>query len=83
MKLIENWRETLRAYSTWALGAVAAIPALWLQVPDEVKVINTGAGYGEAYGSDRRGRPDWSLCRSDRDFQRGRVRIGGFFTPPL
>ncbi|MFT4075850.1 MAG: hypothetical protein QM647_09995 [Asticcacaulis sp.] len=39
MKLIDNWRSALRAYSTWALGAVAAIPALWLQVPDEVKAL--------------------------------------------
>lgn len=39
MKLIENWRAALRAYSTWALGAVAALPALWLQVPLEVKAL--------------------------------------------
>ncbi len=39
MKLIANWRETLRAYSTWALGAVVAIPTLWLQVPDELKAL--------------------------------------------
>ncbi len=39
MKLIDNWRETLRAYSTWALGAVVAIPTLWLQVPDVLKAL--------------------------------------------
>lgn len=39
MKLIEDWRAALRAYSTWALGAVAALPALWLQVPAEVKAL--------------------------------------------
>ena len=43
-RLIDNWRETLRAYSTWALGAVAAIPALWLQVPDEVKALIPAQG---------------------------------------
>ena len=44
MKLIDTWRETLRAYSTWALGAVAAIPALWLQVPDELKALIPAQG---------------------------------------
>ncbi|HTN41238.1 MAG TPA: hypothetical protein VLZ84_08820 [Asticcacaulis sp.] len=44
MKLITNWRETLRAYSTWALGAVVAIPALWLQVPDELKALIPAKG---------------------------------------
>ena len=39
MKLIDNWRETLRAYSTWALGAVVAIPTIWLQVPDVLKAL--------------------------------------------
>ena len=44
MKLIDNWREALKAYSTWALGAVVAIPALWLQVPDELKALIPAQG---------------------------------------
>ena len=44
MKLIHNWRATLHAYSTWALGAVVAIPALWLQVPDELKALIPAQG---------------------------------------
>lgn len=44
MKLINNWRETLRAYSTWALGAVVAIPTIWLQVPDELKALIPAQG---------------------------------------
>jgi len=44
MKLINNWRATLQAYSTWALGAVVAIPALWLQVPDELKALIPAQG---------------------------------------
>lgn len=38
MRIIKNWRPTLYAYSTWALTA-AGIPALWLSVPEEVKVL--------------------------------------------
>lgn len=44
MKLIHNWRATLQAYSTWALGAVVAIPTLWLQVPDELKALIPAQG---------------------------------------
>ncbi len=44
MKLIDNWREALKAYSTWALGAVVAIPAIWLQVPDELKALIPAQG---------------------------------------
>ncbi len=43
-RLIDNWRETLRAYSTWALGAVVAIPAIWLQVPEELKALIPAQG---------------------------------------
>ncbi len=44
MKLIDNWGETLRAYSTWALGAVVAIPTLWLQIPEELKALIPAQG---------------------------------------
>ncbi|MGN6207733.1 hypothetical protein [Asticcacaulis sp.] len=44
MKLIDNWREALKAYSTWALGAVVAIPTIWLQVPDELKALIPAQG---------------------------------------
>lgn len=44
MKLIDNWRATLKAYSTWALGAVVAIPTIWLQVPDELKALIPAQG---------------------------------------
>lgn len=39
MKVIADWRKALWAYSTWALGAVVALPALWSQVPEEVRVL--------------------------------------------
>jgi hypothetical protein len=39
MRIIKNWRPTLYAYSTWALTAAAGIPALWLSVPEEVKIL--------------------------------------------
>lgn len=44
MKLIDNWRSTLKAYSTWALGAVVTIPTVWLQVPDELKALIPAQG---------------------------------------
>lgn len=62
MKLINNWRATLQAYSTWALGAVVAIPALWLQVPDELKAL-IPARHGEDHSTGCRGRPDRAVCR--------------------
>lgn len=34
-----NWKSKLKHYSTQALAAAAAIPGLWLAVPDEVKLI--------------------------------------------
>ena len=42
MKLVQNWRQVLRAYSTMALSAVVAIPAVWLQVPDSLKAMIPG-----------------------------------------
>lgn len=39
MKLINNWKAALGHYSTLALGAVAAIPAVWLSVPPELKAL--------------------------------------------
>ncbi len=39
MRLIKNWKQTLSAYSTWALTAAAAVPAFWLSVPEEVKAL--------------------------------------------
>ena len=39
MKIIKNWKQTLTAYSTVALGIIVGIPAVWNGVPPEVKAL--------------------------------------------
>lgn len=36
MKIIENWRAALRAYSTMALAFIALIPMFWAELPPEI-----------------------------------------------
>jgi len=39
MKIIRNWKQTLTAYSTWALGVIVTLPALWVELPPELKAL--------------------------------------------
>lgn len=39
MKLIPQWRSALRMYSIQILLFIAALPAAWEAVPDEVKLL--------------------------------------------
>lgn len=39
MQLIPQWRQSLRLYSVRVLLAIAALPAAWATVPDEVKAL--------------------------------------------
>ncbi|MBM3606735.1 MAG: hypothetical protein FJX25_19145 [Alphaproteobacteria bacterium] len=39
MKLIPQWRSALRMYSIRLLILIAALPALWDQIPMEIKAI--------------------------------------------
>lgn len=37
MKLIENAGQWWKLYSTWAMVALASIPAVWMELPPDVK----------------------------------------------
>lgn len=39
MKLIPQWRKSLRMYSVQIMLAIAALPAAWEMVPIEVKAL--------------------------------------------
>ncbi|WP_103171627.1 hypothetical protein [Paracoccus sp. SY] len=39
MKLIPQWRSALRMYSIQILLFIAALPAAWEAVPDEIKLL--------------------------------------------
>lgn len=77
MKLIEHPLDALRHYSTQALAASAAIPALWASVPDEVKVfvpadkmaiitaVVAGAGFLGKFVKQKRTMPTVALPKSD------------------
>jgi len=37
MKLIPNWKDTWRFYSTWMAAAITAFPFAWQNLPDDIK----------------------------------------------
>ena len=37
MKLIDNWRASLRHYSTIALTAASGVQGAWISIPNEIK----------------------------------------------
>lgn len=37
MRLISDWRQTWRYYSTQAMAAAAAVQVTWSQLPDDLK----------------------------------------------
>lgn len=39
MKLIENWRQAWQMFSVQALALLAALPLVWMGLPDDVKAM--------------------------------------------
>lgn len=37
MKLIQNWREAWKMHSVQVYALLAALPLVWMEIPDEVK----------------------------------------------
>lgn len=37
MRLVKNWKEAWKWFSMWAFGLIAAVPAAWLSLPEDVK----------------------------------------------
>jgi len=37
MKLVPDWKESWRWFSTWSLAAIAAVPPVWASLPEEIK----------------------------------------------
>jgi hypothetical protein len=37
MKLVHDWKKFPRWYSTWIAAVGASAPAIWLQIPDDVR----------------------------------------------
>lgn len=35
--MVEDWKSAWRWFSMWALGALAALPAVWVSLPAEVQ----------------------------------------------
>lgn len=39
MQLIDNWRKAWRMFSVQALALLAALPVVWMGLPDDVKAM--------------------------------------------
>ncbi|WP_279025110.1 hypothetical protein [Gibbsiella quercinecans] len=39
LQLIEEWRQCWRWFSTWALTLAGAIPAVWAELPPDLKFV--------------------------------------------
>ncbi len=37
MKLVDNWKQAWKWFSMWAFGVIAAIPTVWLSLPEDTK----------------------------------------------
>jgi hypothetical protein len=37
MKLVEDWKDVWRWYSTWIGAAIAAVPFVWIELPQDLK----------------------------------------------
>jgi len=37
MKLVHDWKESWRWFSTWGLVVLAAAPQVWVSLPEETK----------------------------------------------
>ena len=37
MKLVDDWKDAWRWHSTWLAGAIAALPFVWAEMPDDLK----------------------------------------------
>lgn len=46
MKLVSDWRNVWKYYSTQALIALAALPVIWMELPDDIKVMIPLAWHG-------------------------------------
>jgi len=39
MKLVSNWREAWKWHSTQLLALIAALPAVWVSLPPDIKSV--------------------------------------------
>jgi len=39
MQLIDNWRKAWRMFSVQALALLAALPAVWMTLPEDIKLM--------------------------------------------
>jgi len=39
MKLVDDWKDFWKWYSTWVITFLAMLPTMWMQIPDEYKAM--------------------------------------------
>ena len=39
MKLVDDWKEFWKWHSTWAITFLAMLPTIWMQIPEEYKMM--------------------------------------------